>query len=210
MRRGDLVFDVGANVGNRVEAFASLHARVAIEPQPECAQLLRETFGSKCVVVEKGLGPAQGKAELHRATQDVLATMSGRWIEATQASGRFEESWDESITIEVTTLDELIAQRGMPRFTKIDVEGYEPEVLAGVSRALPAVSFEYAHEVADSAAACIARLDSLASYEYAYSACESMELRSWMTSDAILPAIARDATEALEWGNIYARLISGR
>ncbi|HMK12241.1 MAG TPA: FkbM family methyltransferase [Acidimicrobiales bacterium] len=44
-----------------------------------------------------------------------------------------KEMEDRSIWVAVTTLDELIARRGAPRFTKIDVEGCEPEVLAGLS-----------------------------------------------------------------------------
>ena len=77
MGRGDLVFDVGANVGNRVDVFLSLHARVvAIEPLPECAQRLRDTFQRRCIVLETALGAAAGTAELRRGNEDVLSTMS--------------------------------------------------------------------------------------------------------------------------------------
>ena len=151
MGRGDLVFDVGANVGNRVEVFLSLHARVvAVEPLPECAQRLRDTFQRRCIVLETALGAAGGTAELRRGSEDVLSTMSDQWIESTTASGRFaDDSWGDVLRVNVTTLDALISDYGVPRFTKIDVEGFEPEVLAGLSTAIPALSIEYALEFAD-------------------------------------------------------------
>ena len=45
--------------------------------------------------------------------------------------------------VAVTTLDALIARFGVPAFIKIDVEGAEPDVLAGLSHAVPVLSFEY-------------------------------------------------------------------
>ena len=44
--------------------------------------------------------------------------------------------WDSSI-VPATTLDELIAAYGIPAFVKIDVEGMEHEVLAGLSQPVP-------------------------------------------------------------------------
>jgi len=210
MRKGDLVFDVGANVGNRVEVFLSLGARVvAVEPLPDRARELRDTFGRLCVVVEKGLAASTGTVPLRRGGTDVLSTMSERFIEATRVSGRFrEETWEPPVAVAVTTLDALIAEHGMPRFTKIDVEGYEPQVLAGLSSPLPALSFEYACEVADNAACCITRLETLASYTYSFSFAETMELGPWMEPSEILPWIADRTDDPLDWGDIYARRAS--
>jgi hypothetical protein len=46
LRRGDLCFDLGAHVGDRVRAFSRLGARVvAVEPDPLCAALLKRWSG---------------------------------------------------------------------------------------------------------------------------------------------------------------------
>ena len=46
VQRGDLVFDIGAHVGDRVAAFRRLGARVvAIEPQPAFVKVLKLLFG---------------------------------------------------------------------------------------------------------------------------------------------------------------------
>src|SRR5262245_48030625 len=47
VKPGDLVFDIGANIGNRTRVFASMGARViAVEPLPQCYWALRWMF--KC------------------------------------------------------------------------------------------------------------------------------------------------------------------
>ena len=208
MSRGDLVFDVGANLGNRVEAFLALHARViALEPLPECAAHLRTAFGAKCLVVEKAAGKSSGSATVWTTRQGDLftSTLSEQSADAFLVSGRFEGSWDEGLQVGVTTLDELIAEHGLPRFTKIDVEGFEPEVIRGLSSPLPALSIEYACELAGHAQQCIDHLASLGRYEYAFSYGETMILGPWMAPDEILPWIASRAEQSLDWGDIYAR-----
>src|SRR3982751_3963898 len=54
---GDLVFDIGANIGNRVETFFNIGCNVvAVEPQEECIKILKQKFGDSIEIVEKGLG----------------------------------------------------------------------------------------------------------------------------------------------------------
>ena len=48
-----LCFDIGANIGNRTEIFLTLGARViAVEPQKECAKMLRLRFGNAITVIQ--------------------------------------------------------------------------------------------------------------------------------------------------------------
>jgi hypothetical protein len=53
----DLVFDVGANVGNRVEVFLSIKNKViAIEPQNYCFEFLKKKFGNAIIILKIALG----------------------------------------------------------------------------------------------------------------------------------------------------------
>ena len=57
VRPGDLVFDVGAHVGDRVASFQRLGARVvAVEPQPAMVRALRLLYGRSKSVDDRGAG----------------------------------------------------------------------------------------------------------------------------------------------------------
>ena len=69
--------------------------------------------------------------------------------------------WESTAYVPVTTLDELVTTHGRPDFCKIDVEGYEPEVLSGLSQPLPVIQFEFHGELMADAAACLDKLETL-------------------------------------------------
>jgi FkbM family methyltransferase len=213
--RGGLCFDVGANRGDRVELLLAVPARVvAVEPQSSCHPVLRERFGRdpRFTLVTSALGAEPGEAELFAADDaqtSVLATLSREWAQSVRASGRFaERRWERRECVDVTTLDSLIADYGMPEFCKIDVEGYEAEVLAGLSTPVAGISIEFTPERPEATDACLARLADLGAYEFNYSLNESLVLASerWSSSDDLLMALATFQGDSLIFGDVYARL----
>jgi FkbM family methyltransferase len=211
---GDLAFDVGAHVGNHTRCLARLGVRVlAVEPQPGFAAWLRWLFRNRpeVGVIEGALAAAPGVVELHRSPRTpTVATTSRGWIDKVRTSAGFEEvRWAEAITVPAITLDALIARHGLPRLCKIDVEGYEAEVLAGLSTAIPALSFEYLPAVRHIALECVDRLSQLGDYRYNWSTGESCRLREcgWLDSRKIRNVIS-SLPERSGSGDIYARLIN--
>jgi hypothetical protein len=116
-------------------------------------------------------------------------------------------SWREGAEVEMTTLQALIGRHGMPRFTKIDVEGYEADVLRGLSVALPSLSFEYLPAARQVALECLQRLSSLGLYRYNWSLGESHRLAAldWVEADEMRRLI-RELPETAGSGDVYARL----
>ena len=116
-------------------------------------------------------------------------------------------AWDRRISVPAVTLDRLIARHGLPDFCKIDVEGCEPEVLAGLTAAVPALSVEYVAAAADRALACLDRLRALAPYRFNLSRGESFawDFTDWVDAETIqarLTSLPADAGS----GDLYARL----
>lgn len=209
---GDLCLDIGANLGSRTRCFRELGCRVvAVEPQARCLARLRNEFGRdpQVTIVPKALGRAAGKATLRVSRDHVLSSLSESFMRATTASGRFAgAAWDGAEEVEVTTLDALVREFGVPGFVKVDVEGYECEVLAGLGTAVPALSFEWTPELPDAARECVDRLAGLGAYQFNISWGESMRFSrpAWRDAASILRVIDEFQGEGLLFGDIYALL----
>ena len=162
MRPGDLVFDIGAHVGDRVAAFRRLGARiVAVEPQPALAKILRLFYGRdpKITIEQAAVGRQSGTIELNlNIDNPTVSTASTDFVAAAaQAPEWHGQAWPKRVRVPLTTIDALIARHGVPAFIKIDVEGFEAEVLAGLTQPAPALSFEFTLIQRDIALACIER-----------------------------------------------------
>jgi FkbM family methyltransferase len=211
---GGLVFDIGAHVGDRTASFARLGATVvALEPQPRVFRALRLIHGrtSGITVICAAAGAVPARMTMYLNTENpTISTASADFIAATrQAEGWQGQVWDREISVPVTTLDQLITDHGMPDFVKIDVEGHEAEVLAGLSVALPLLSFEFTTIQRSVAYACMDRLETLGAFEYNLSLGEEHLLHhaDWISA-ADLRARIMDLPEAANSGDVYARLIS--
>lgn len=209
---GDLVFDIGSHVGDRIGAFRALGARVvAIEPQPAAFRWLKLRYGRDRAVtlLQVCVGDVPGIVTLHvNLANPTVSTASPVFIDAARAAPGWEgQMWDDTIQVPSVTLDDLIASHGAPVFVKIDVEGFEWHVLKGLSRPLPALSFEFTTIQRDVALACLDRLSALGRYRFNAALGESQKLEFAEAVGAPeMSAFIRDLPHGANSGDIYALL----
>jgi FkbM family methyltransferase len=215
VRPGDLDFDIGAHVGDRVAAFRRLGARVvAVEPQPALVTILRLLYGRdpQVSIQAAALGREPGAVTLKvNPDNPTVSTASEAFIRAADgAPGWHGQAWTEAIDVPMTTLDQLIARHGVPAFVKIDVEGYEAETLAGLTQPLAALSFEFTTIQRDVAADCVARCRALGANRYNAALGESQQFvhDDWVSAAEIERWI-RDLPLEANSGDVYA-LLPGR
>lgn len=213
---GGLVFDIGAHLGDRTRAFLALGANVvALEPNPSLFGWLQWLFASQPRVrlrsAAVGRVPGEGELALSLATPTV-STLSARWrgnLARKNPSFRGVR-WEESVKVPVVTLDALVAEHGRPCFCKIDVEGYEAEVLAGLSQPLPALSVEFVSGALDVATECIDRMERLGRYEFNVIPGERRRylFPDWIPAAELREWLANGAGKVAS-GDIYARSLGG-
>ena len=217
--KGDLCFDIGANIGNRTEVFLRLGATVvAVEPQDICMQKLLNKYGdnNKVFLVHKALGAKEGKGNLILSNSHTVSSMSKEWIDCVKNSDMFFTStsafqWHKTVSVPITTLDKLIKKYGNPTVCKIDVEGFEYQVIKGLSQPVKMISFEFTptSKFINLAIKSIKHLSSIGNVKFNYSFGESMTfaLSNWVDKEKICNILLSIPYKTAFSGDIYARFI---
>ena len=204
---GDLFFDVGAHLGSKSKELIKNKINVImIEPQPECLKELRKLYSNNpfATIVPMGLGKSKEKLEMSiNSKMPVISTFAKHW-----KTGRFSNStWDKKIIVDITTLDDLIKKYGDPKFIKIDVEGFEHEVLLGLTKKSGIISFEFASEFIEDAFKSIDYLVSLGYSDFNYSLGERRKFfTTWSNANTIKDYIRENIkNDNLLWGDFYCK-----
>jgi FkbM family methyltransferase len=210
---GDLVFDIGAYVGNKTAFYVAHGARVVcLEPQPSCCKQLNQRFATdkRVTIVPQGVDEKPGSKVLWICSQaGGISTFSEEW----RTNSRFSERgfvWDTPHQVAMTTLDLLIEQHSMPAFCKIDVENFEYEVLLGLSQAIPTLSFEVSGETLHNAQKCLDHLERLGyqKFNVGLGEHERLYFKDWMSAHELMEQLRVLADDPPTlwglWGDIYA------
>lgn len=208
IKAGDLVFDLGANRGNRTEVFIKLGAcTIAVEPNPKCAKSLRKKHPN-AIIVEKAVGDCEGQGTMRiHSKRSEISTLSQGWYNKMIESYRADaKHFNNYAVVNVTTLDSLIKEYGVPVFCKIDVEGYEHKVIAGLSTPIKALSWEFQPIFPEPALGALEKLIAMGYKEFNYSIGESMKLKLpvWVDAEKIRYILEKHPKKAV-FGDVYAR-----
>jgi len=164
-----LAFDIGAHVGTRTRAMRAAGARVvALEPQHPFAYFLEKTLPNDVVFLEAAAGAIEMDAEMAISSKHpTVSSMRTEFVDDASTAKGFEKvQWDKKQTVTIVTLDGLIEKHGQPDYIKIDVEGYELQVLSGLSKPVPLISVEYLPGFPKLTKEVVTRLLELGNYEF--------------------------------------------
>ena len=210
---GGLAFDIGAHVGNRTRALRTAGLDVvAVEPQGLFHRFLRRSLPRRGVTLRRlAVGASAGEVTLRvsRRHPTVSSGAPGWPAQVARDPGFTHVAWDGAERVTAVTLDDLIAAYGAPVFCKIDVEGMEAAILAGLSQPLPLIAFEYLPAALDVAESCLDRLDGLGHYEINAVQGEDgvFAWETWKTPADARIALRRLASDG-QSGDLYARRIA--
>lgn len=213
IKKGDLVFDVGSNIGDKSESFLNLGAKViGFEPQTECYYYLLDRFkGNPNLFAENiALSNKVGSEIMYKASYHTISSMSEEFITEAKKERFTEYNWDTKIVVETNTLDNIVKKYGLPSFIKIDVEGYELNVLQGLSTSVDFVSVEFNPELCQSTIDCIEYVDNLNNnqslFNYGYREDEFFKF-DWISKDQIIEYLRSINDHVFEFGDVYIKKI---
>jgi FkbM family methyltransferase len=216
LRHGDLIFDIGANVGFKTDLFLRLGARViAIEPDETNQSILKEKFvrfrlvRRPLIIVGKAVSD---KSALETMWIDgpgsAVNTLNQKWAntlkgnKARQTYGHCGLDFARQKTVETTTVEQLISAHGVPIFIKIDVEGYELNVIRGLQHPVPYLSFEVnLPEFRSEGLQCVeilARLAAAGKFNYAVDCEQGLALERWLSAEEFLHVLGQCTENAIE------------
>jgi len=207
INKGDLYFDIGAHLGEKSKPFIKKKIRtIMVEPLPVCVKTLKRLYSKNSIVkiIPKGLGSKNTKKILSINKQmPTVSTFAKHW-----KYGRFSNlTWNEKTQIQITTLDALIKKFGDPQYIKIDVEGYELNVLKGLSKKSGIISFEITSEFFSDAIKCLKHLKKLSYNSFTFSIGEQKKFFSdWSDYKTIINLIKKEIKkDKLFWADIYCK-----
>lgn len=213
MKEGDYCFDIGTNIGEKTRIYLQLGAKViCVEPQKDCIKILRDLYGKNknVIIVDKAVGKKEEIGELFICNEsNRLSTFSKKFrtkVRFPNVLGGYH--WSKKVDITITTLDSLIKSYGVPKFCKIDVEGYEIEVFEGLTKKIPFICFEFHLDLFNDLKKCINHLLSLgeAKFNFVIKQIPEFYLSNWVSPNILYKTLISIGSESLV-GDIYVKFI---
>jgi FkbM family methyltransferase len=205
---GALSFDVGANIGEKSEALLRTGARVvAFEPNRFVVPELRARCDAHkaWTLVEAALGSGPGIAILHAQLSHGQSSLAKGWGDSRVIA---------SFPVPVVTLDAAIECFGVPDYCKIDVEGWELEVLNGLRQPIHLISFEFHldDKGVRNARSCLERLAKFGPSRLNITPAESstFHFKEWIPLEEFLERFPGNVIQSLPgnpYGDIFVRSI---
>lgn len=208
-----LYFDIGCNVGQWIKSNLDDDTKIiGIDANYEIAKRTMKRFeynDNVSILVYLVAAEDEKWIKFYKEVYDsnsVASTASEKWVD----NSRFTDTckWEQTELMSIT-IDTMIKRFGKPDFIKIDVEGYEYEVIKGLTDAVCPLCFEWAEESGDDIIYSIDHLHSLGYNRFFCLEGEDYTFRpdKWTSCIEIIEQMKGLINGKKEnWGMIYADL----
>lgn len=211
LKENFLVFDVGCNIGNKANEYLNHKVRVVgFEPQSNCVNKLKNRFSNvdNFILEPIGLSDKKGESYIYEASHDTISSMSEEFINTVKNERFNGYYWGRKIQVYVDTLDNMIIKYGIPNYIKVDVEGYELNVLKGLTKSIDVISIEFTPELCQSTIDCINYIENLnenSLYNYGYREDVDFKFNKWLNKQEIVNYLTSVTDFKIEFGDVYIK-----
>lgn len=207
-----ILFDIGANKGFYTEANRKKYDTcILVEANPNLARELREHYANDSAIeIVHAIASKHSSETFYISNADTISTSDIDWVKQSRFTSDY--IWHPIEGIPTVSLDTLISKYGVPELIKIDVEGYEYNVLQSLTQKVPLLCFEWAEEKKEEILQSIEYLQSLGFSEFQieleYSYTYTPHTKGWVKAETILSALRSILIpeEKKKWGMIWARV----
>jgi FkbM family methyltransferase len=183
-----IIFDVGANKGEKSRVFSEIaDSVIAFEPSTNLYNVLSIIFkNSNVQIMNCALGSEKTSLTYYEIEgKDGYNSLSEKHIDAIRSKEILNpKDTITSSNVQVETLDSYISKYGTPQYIKIDVEGYEYEVIKGLKTPITLLSFEInLPHFREETINCINYLSELSNNQYKFNIVNDLNDRNFLFKD---------------------------
>lgn len=207
-----IAYDIGANIGDRTESLTRIcKIVIAVEPLPFIIKKLKSRFkyNKKIIIEPFAIGEKESITDMYVSNIHTMSTLSADFIKNVYDKWSAPPIYQHTIKVKTVTIDQLIQKYSIPYFIKVDVEGYELEVLNGLTHSIPYIAFEYNPTNIEKAIQCIERLIKINShykFNIALEDTAEFHLSIFVSSDKMIDLLRKNIHQG-KFGDIYASSI---
>ena len=205
-----ILFDIGANRGFYTDANIDKYDLcILVEANPSLCSFLEGKYKNNSkICIENVIISNKESETFYISNADTISTVDKEWILKSRFTGNY--SWQPVEGIPTVSLNSLIQKYGEPLFIKVDVEGYEYNVLQSLTKKVSGLCFEWAEEKKDEILLTLVYLQSLGYTRYGLQFEDSYKYEvkdsEWMSFETIYNHMNASCETARKeiWGMIWA------
>lgn len=207
------IYDIGANIGRFTEVNLTKYKNcefIVVEANPNLIPILEKKFESNknIKILNLCVSELDGYVDFYISESDPISTISTASKEWINESRFNNTKYNSPIKVKSISIDSMISEYGVSNYTKIDVEGYEYEIIKGIKKNIGLLSFEWVEEMILDIKNSLYHLKSIGYNEFFITYDDDYKFipNNYMSYDEIVNEVSKlDNNRKEKWGMIFSK-----